>query len=321
MRKYKYIVVSPRIDNGGCLVLHTLYKYLQDLGKDVKIFYFGNNIYDEKHRVSFWFQWLLTQFKVSIKNLVVKVIGNRIPRCSIHIPKCKYRRKYLPFFDDDTIVIYSEKVFGNPFKAKNVVRWFLLYNSLYSQKDGKPVGYDKNDLFFTYRDVFNDKSINPSCRKLHLAYFDLDLYKRTNYGERSGNCYILRKGAWRPDLPKEFDGPIIDNLPEEKKVETFNKCKYCISYDTQTSYSNIAALCGCISIVVPEKGKTWRDYRTEEEYKSDFGIAFGFDDEEIDKAVDNMDRVVEYFEKINQVGLNNVKDFVDECEDYFSQQL
>lgn len=317
MGKYKYVVVSPRIDNGGCLVLHTLYKYLQDLGEDVKIFYFGNNIYDEKHPFSFWFQWVLTQFKVSIKNLVVKVIGNRIPRCSIHIPKCKYRRKYLPFFDDDTIVIYSEKVFGNPFRAKKVVRWLLLNNRLYSKNEGEPVGYEKNDLFFTYRDVFNDKSINPTCRKLHLAYFDLDLYKRTNYGERSGNCYIIRKGSLRTDLPTQFDGPIIDNLLEDKKVKTFNKCKYCISYDTQTSYSMIAALCGCISIVVPEKGKTWRDYRSEEECNSCNCIAYGFDEEEIHRAVAAMDEVTEYFVKKNQVGLENVKKFIEECETYF----
>lgn len=321
MDKLKYVVVTPRIPNGGCIVLHALYKYLDDLGENVKLFYYDRINDKKQNKFDFYYNVLLYQIKCSVKNIIVKFFGDRTKRYSINIPKIKYKRKIFPKFDNNTVVIYPEIIFGNPLKAKKVVRWLLFHNKLYKQEDGKTIGYDKNDLFFCYRKVFNDEKLNPNNRELNLAYFDLGLYKRTNYGERSGNCYILRKGAWRTDLPTEFDGPIIDNMTEEKKVETFNKCKYCISYDTQTSYSSIAALCGCISVVVPEKGKTWRDYRSEEEYKSCKGIAFGFSDEEIQRAVATMGAVAEYLNEINQVGFNNVKKFVEECEDYFSQQL
>lgn len=321
MNKLKYIVVTPRMPYGGCIVLHALYKYLDELGEDVKLFYYGNISNKKQNKLAFYAGALSYSLKCLIKNNVVKIFGDKIKRCFINIPKYNYKQKILLKVDEKTVVIYPEIFYGNPLKAKRVVRWLLFHNKLYKQEDGKTIGYDKDDLFFCYRKVFNDEKLNPNNRELNLAYFDLDLYKRTNYGERSGNCYILRKGAWRTDLPTEFDGPIIDNMTEEKKVETFNKCKYCISYDTQTSYSSIAALCGCISVVVPEKGKTWRDYRSEEEYKSCKGIAFGFSDEEIQRAVATMGAVAEYLNEINQVGFNNVKKFVEECEDYFSQQL
>ena len=317
MDKLKYVVVTPRIPTGGCIVIHALYKYLDDLGENVKLFYYENINDKKQNKIDFYYNVLLYQIKCSVKNIIVKIFGERAKRFSINIPQIKYKRKILPKFDSNTVVIYPEIVFGNPLKAKKVARWLLFHNKLYKQVDGKTIGYDKNDLFFCYRKVFNDEKLNSENRELNLSYFDLDLYKRINYGERSGNCYILRKGAWRTDLPTQFDGPIIDNLSEDKKVETFNKCKYCISYDTQTSYSMIAALCGCISIVVPEEGKTWRDYRSEEEHNSCNCIAYGFDEEEIHRAVAAMDEVTEYFVKKNQVGLENVKKFIEECETYF----
>lgn len=55
----------------------------------------------------------------------------------------------------------------------------FLHNKQYKNESGKTIGYDKNDLFFTYRDVFNDHMLNPLCRTLYVTYFNLDLYKQT----------------------------------------------------------------------------------------------------------------------------------------------
>ncbi len=319
MKKFKYVIVTPRMNNGGCLVLHTLCKYLEDLGENVKVFYLGNPRYDDSNHFSFWVNWLIFQLKVSIKNTVVRIFNDRFKSCYIGRPKGKYRRKFIPKVDDNTIVVYHEKVYGNPLHAKNVVRWFLLYNYNYKNVDGKCYGYDKDDLFFTYREVFNDFAINPVMRVLYTPYFDLDLYKRTNYGERKGKCYILRKGANRPEVPKEFDGIIIDDLPEKEKVNVFNKCEYCISYDTQTAYSQIAAMCGCISIVVPEKGKKREDYRNVNVGGVDkgYGEAFGFDESEINYSKETGHLVSEIYKNSNLQSKQNVKNFIAECSDYF----
>ena len=86
----------------------------------------------------------------------------------------------------------------------------------------------KNNLFVCYRQQFNDEVLNPDRYELHTPYFDLDLYRRSNYGDRHGICYIIRKGKNRDDLPNTFDGPIIDDMSEERKVEIFNECEKCI---------------------------------------------------------------------------------------------
>ena len=315
MKKFKYVIVTPRMNNGGCLALHTLCRYLHDLGEDAKVFYLGDPIYDGRNHITFWLHWVIFQIRVSIKECIVKLTGDRIKRCFIQKPNGKYRRKYFPKVDDNTIVIYHEKVYGNPLRAKNVVRWLLLYNYNYKYNNGEYYGFSKNDLFFAYREVFNDYTLNPEKRLLSVSYFDLDLYKRTNYGDRSGKCYILRKGAWRSDVPKNIDGIVIDDLPEKEKVEVFNKCEYCISYDTQTSYSQIAAMCGCISIVVPEEGKCKEDYRSN--YDNDYGEAFGFSKEEINYAKKTAPYIIESYKSINEKSIENVRNFIYYVNKYF----
>ena len=116
-------------------------------------------------------------------------------------------------------------------------------------------------------------------------------------------------------MPAKFDGIVIDDLFEQEKVEVFNKCKYCISYDTETAYSDIAALCGCISIVVPEPGKTITDYRNE--YDKRYGIAVGFDDKEINYAKDTVELLYKGQEQLNTKSQNNVRDFALYCKSRF----
>ena len=223
--------------------------------------------------------------------------------------KCPSR--ILPYVDKDTIVVYPDVVYGNPLRAKKVVRWFLFHNRF----PDSPDAYGDKDLFFCYREIFNDYKLNPSCRKLCLSYFDQNLYKRTNFGERAGNCYIVRKGKNRKDLPKEFDGPVVDNLPENEKVKVFNRCKFCYDYDTQTFYDTIATVCGCIPIVVMEPGKTKADYVGKGD--KDWGRAFGNSPEEIDKAVKTRDSLLGTlnFDDFNK---KNVDFFVRTITEYFN---
>ena len=146
---------------------------------------------------------------------------------------------------------------------------------------------------------------------------DLEKYKRYNFGERHGKCYILRKGEWRVNKDDCKDGIIVDNLSEKEKVRVFNECEYCISYDTQTAYSQIAAMCGCISVVVPEKGKERKDYRHNE---NSFGEAFGFDKDEIEYSLSTAPFLKGFYHKNNKRSKDQIDNFIRECEDYFCSE-
>ena len=98
-------------------------------------------------------------------------------------------------------------------------------------------------------------------------------------------------------------------------MQVFNKCEYCISYDTQTAYSRIAAICGCVSIVVPEKGKNWMDYCDSVEEK--YGVAYGFNEEEIEWAKKTADRTLQSLVQLNSECEKNTEDFIKICETYF----
>lgn len=304
MKEMKFIIFIPDInDCGGLIALRTLYNNLDRMGINVKMCSSYRLNSTGKYRYIMPFYLFFYQIFYYIKN---------IPNSNYK----KYRHKFLPVVGKNTIVVYPEIVKGNLLNAKKVVRWLLYHNKLYSQdSNGNPIGYGKNDLFFSYREIFNDSKLNPNCNLLHTPYFDLDLYKRTNYGERSGKCYIIRKGASRSDLPKKFDGVIIDNLTEKEKVECFNKCEYCISYDTQTAYSSISAICGCISIVIPEDGKCRNDYLSKGE--KGYGCAYGFSEEEIEFAVNTRKDVIEYYKLVNESSIESTNQFINLCENYF----
>ncbi len=304
-KKQKFLILSYLDITGGSIVRENLCKNLNELGYNAKILFPQTCQYTNGKKDKYWWAF--------IKHAIKKTIPKAIKEKRIFtIRGCKY--KWTPFVGKNTIVIYPEVTYGNPLKAKKVVRWFLYHNPLHGQVDA----YGKGDLFFTYRPVFNDYDLNPTCRILHTSYFDLETYKRTNYGERKGKCYIIRKGRNRPDLPKEFDGPIIDNLSEAEKVKLFNECEWCISYDTQTSYSSISALCGCISVVVPEPDKVKSDYRKEGDF--DCGVAFGFSESEIEHAISTRDKIYDHYVEMNEKSKEEVKKFVAICEEYFKDK-
>lgn len=311
----KFIIVSSRQHSGGSIVLHRLAALLNENGHTARVFYKSPR---SLKNCPTWLFWIL-YIKFFIKDTIYCLLGKFEFFNSIsyfrkrlkgyqYIPIHGVRRKILPFINDDDIVIYPDVCYGNFLSAKKVVRWLLFHNRFPGDKNA----YGEDDLFFAYRDVFNDESLNPEKRILHCPFFNLELYRQTNFGTRLGTCYVIRKGQNRTDLPEKFDGLIIDDLMEHEKVKVFNSCQYCISYDTQTAYSQIAALCGCISIVVPEPGKTVHDYRKAGESLN--GVAWSFDSEEISRAKATIPLLREAYDHLNNKGKKSVLDFIQICE-------
>lgn len=314
-KKYRFIIVSPRQIWGGAIALHVLCKYLSEMGYDASVLYVNDMDYKYGHRAKFWIKHLLFTITDVYKKSKVKLFGEDryienskyVGYVNETVHRCKQR--IWPFANKNEIVIYPEKVYGNFMMASKVVRWFLYYNR-YDEK-----AYGRNDMFVAFREVFNDKKLNPEGRILFVLYYNLQIYRQYNFKKREGNCYIVRKGGSRLDLPKHFDGPIVDDLPEKEKVKVFNESEYCICYDTQTSYSKLAALCGCISIVVPEEGKSRKDYRTNNDVS--YGEAFGFSNEEIAYAKETRVKLKNWYKQKNEESKTNVDKFAKECKIYF----
>lgn len=212
-----------------------------------------------------------------------------------------------------SIIIYPEYLYGNPLQAKNVVRWLLYYNR-FKDVDG---AFEKNDMVVCYRDIFNDAELNPTGVKLTIGYFDNQLYRRYNYGPRSGKCYILRKGKVRKDLPEHFDGPVFDDdMTQEELVKMFNEHEYCYSYDTQTFYTVIAAICGCKSVVVMEPGKTEKDYLGKGE--AHYGRAYGDTPEQLEYAEKTKELLIKSLDYKDR-NEANVKSFIPVLEEKFGK--
>ena len=309
MGKRRIIVCVPRFATGGPLALYSAAKYLRACAHDARVFWYGPWRRVPGDDLSYWYYRTLFNLVDASKAARVKLFGAERYEGDARFAAYSNEsmqgvpRKFLSSCGPDDVVVYPEEIYGNPLGAKNVVRW-LLYHNRY--KDD-PNAYGPDDQFFCYRYVFNDDELNPLRRQLYVCHYDLNLYRQTNFGERKGTCYLIKKGAGRADLPAEFDGPIIDTLSERDKVAMFNACERFVSYDMQTAYSYIAAMCGCESVVMPEPGKTYEDYRQGKDVPT--GVAFGTSPEELARAAETRHLVREKYRGYNAESFSNAEKF------------
>lgn len=313
--KQKFVIVSPRQASGGGIVLHILCEELIKKGYDTRIFFTHAYPRPKESKFHFWLRWFKHFVIDTTKLMLSAVLPKRILKKGAafngyHYKVCKnYRRKYLPWVDDKTIVVYPDVVYGNFLKAKKVVRWLLYYNR-YDDS-----AYEPTDHFFAYHALFNDLRLNPDNKLLNFKFYDSATFHQSNFEKRKGRCYILRKGKNRKDLPKDFKAPIIDDYSEEEKAAAFNQYKYCVFYDLETGYTTLAALCGCIPIVVVPEGVSKDDFMKKGVFTD--GIAYGLAKSEIRRAVEHRDcifAVVEAYQKENEEMINY---FIDYCQKNF----
>lgn len=313
----KVIIVRPYGYYGGTLVLDLLCRLLREKGIDARLFYIPDYPKKDTNLKKFWKEWLHDSCRFIFYHLFHSFFDrSKSKRAFYYRKKFDYSMKglktqYLPFFRNSrTVVVYPEVVYGNFLSANNVVRWLLYFNRY--QDD--PTAFGKNDLVICYRKVFNDLKLNPMALQVRLVSFDNNRYKQYNFGHREGNCYILRKGRDREDLPTNFDGPVIDyGTSDEDIVRILNEKEYCFSYDTQTFYTTVAAVCGCIPIIVLEKGKTKDDFIVENENCHKPGVAYGNSLEEIEYARNTRELLLQSldFSKINEEGVDNFIKYIN----------
>ncbi len=172
------------------------------------------------------------------------------------------------------VAIYPEVVSGNPLGAPIVVRWLL-------NKPGVLTGeaaFGRTDLLLVYAPHFADSaSADVPTLELRCQILKTDTFREpVPAPQRHGSCYILRKGRKRRIVHDLRDSIRVDGMSDQQMAEVFSRVEVCYSYDPYTMLSRYAALCGCLSVVVPQEGvdkQAWRPRAADR-----YGLAYGLDD-------------------------------------------
>tara|TARA_Y100000741_G_C18222615_1_gene546544 strand:+ start:36 stop:1019 length:984 start_codon:yes stop_codon:yes gene_type:complete len=242
-----------------------------------------------------------------------KIISDNIPNHNKHKKNsqsvgpddlCKdeiwYNPKDFPIVDDNTVVFYPEiqgaaNGVGNPLGAKKIVRWILCPIKWSHPVLGKKTvdTWGKNDLvyYFNPEEKFEKQAHKIGNIFKCLTVFHINPKIKNLNKERKGSCYMIRKGdrGYHTNFKKHpTDAFEIGRVSLAEAIKHFNNHKYFFSYDPLTFYTVIAALCGCISVVMEVPGmnkEQWIahhgemvNYFKNKKDKTLYGIAYGMKD-------------------------------------------
>lgn len=212
--------------------------------------------------------------------------------------------------NDRVIMIYPEVVAGNPYGAKNVVRWLLNDPSV---TIGKSPSFEGEALFTFcdfYKGIYADRIISE------LSTFDLRLDSYVDKGNhiKGKVCYTIRKGYNKPHDKHPFDAILIRDYQEQQTgedlIKIFDECETFISYDPNTFLSVHAALRGCNSIVIPNEGVSKEQWRDNAIYLK-YGVAYGWDD--LDYAIQTRPLMRDYLREYEVRSDKQVDSFIQYC--------
>ena len=213
---------------------------------------------------------------------------------------------------ENVIAVYPEVTHGNPYNAKHVARYLLHIPGFF----GGPKEFDKNDILFTHSTIFNCRIKLPEERLIRIPYINTDMFFDQKLNRDKVFAY-RNKGTHypHPDLKGipllgtgfDFNG----NEGQLRLADLLNKTKILYCYDNITVMSDIARLCGCPVVIIPDP--FWK----EEEIKSmdnwsEGGIGYGLVEEKKAKqTIDSMKMRNYYRETFEQNSYHDLKRFVE----------
>jgi hypothetical protein len=301
----KYIIMTPsyNANSGGVVVLHKLCDQLNRLGYTAFVmpyrysYYFSRyNILSECFKILKWSVWNWFRPYKTNKAFLTPIFPRLKP------------------VTDDYIVVYPEVVFGNPLRAKHVVRWLLhqpgYHEGVFFYSVGELIYRFNSAVFdFTYPGSFTSDSY------LKVIHYPTELYyPPTGDEDRSGVAYCIRKGKGKPFVRDHSRDILIDHLDHEQVANAFRKSEYFICYDEHTAYSIFATLCGCVSVVIPSQGVGIDKWYPDEADR--YGIAYGFED--IDRAKATAGLVRERILNEEKECSSRVASFASESQAFFA---
>ena len=171
-----------------------------------------------------------------------------------------FSKFYQNDFDlNNTLVIYGETIEGNPLNAPHVMRWILAPLGIIVNKDIYK-SWDPKDLvyYFNYDQTFsNDEEMIGKKYKLLTSIYINPLIKNYNDPIRKNCCHTFRKSHYHKTLRYAHHPRSFEIKGEHSMIECiniFNKRDIFISYDPLTFLNVIAAMCGCVSVIIKVDG-------------------------------------------------------------------
>lgn len=292
----KFIIYCPDYDenSGGSIALHRLCDLINKAGYEGYVYPID---------------WLYLQdsFLKKIKYICKKIIY-KITRKKIKTNP-KFTTPVATRINiDNSIVIYPEIIKNNPLGASNIVRWIL-----YKIPPDDILLRNSSDHFFFFQKAFEPATkciINAGLlQTIHL----LDDIYINHHKDREGTCHLIRKGQEIEFHHNIKSSKKIDGLSHKEISEIFNTSEVFISYDGYTMYSNYAAMCGCLSVVVPRAGIDKISWQPDENLR--LGIAYGLED--IQWAKKTMHQVKPYFQTQQNEKNKSVLEFIKYCKNNF----
>jgi len=210
-----------------------------------------------------------------------------------------------------TIVVYPELVQGNPLGAKNVVRWLL-----YTPGVQHPYSFGPDELFVRVAPFADLPELTGGAPDMFLWKVNRT-YRNENRPDRSGACFMVRKWDDGPRHAVTDNARQVDGMSHAELNEVFNQCDTFYTYDDATMYSHFAAICGCLSVVIPT-GDAERTKVVENQALNKFGIAYDLSEDAFARARATQGQLLELLHERENAGLQSVKNMVELAAEKFN---
>lgn len=153
--------------------------------------------------------------------------------------------------DTEFVGIYPEIYQGNEAGAKHVVRYILNKPGVMASYGVPgPTTFADTDLKIVFSKIY-DTFQTPENHLLFLPILNLHLFKDRKEN-RTKTCYYVGKGKNLELHPKDaiglFDHHIIN---QGVLADILNECQTMYTYENPTAMNEIARLCGCQVVFIP----------------------------------------------------------------------
>jgi len=211
---------------------------------------------------------------------------------------------------ENTISIYTQITWGNPFGTTNNCRWVL---NDYDNQQWET--YGKDDLIYNYGSFKTPDGVKQE--KLTVFDYKLDIFKNKNK-ERKGVCSIIHKftPSWGHDFIKQFDSKDLTDLLFDGKfyelAEEFNNFETLITFDIKSYITTAAALCGCkVVLLNTDKNITPLEYRIKNPIQM-CGVAYGWED--VEWAETTLPLVRKNINNLQEIDKKTIESFIKNWE-------